>query len=174
MAVDGETLLKEVEAFHQALLDGAYYAAFNINSRNFSYIPEETKGWFEHLDDLLEASNGLTAQGDHANAVACFNVLYELIEAMERGEEIVFADEYGSWMIPGDEKLHIEAYMASLAATSTPEEFASIAVPLIRRDSRQSLTTGAYSSAVRAATEVQRAHLAAEIQRQNIRTRRDI
>jgi len=26
---------------------------------------------------------------------------------MERGEEIVFADEYGSWMIPGDEKTFV-------------------------------------------------------------------
>lgn len=171
--VNAETLMKDVEAFRQASLDGAYYAPFNINSRNFSYIPEETKEWFERLDDLLEGSSELTAQGDHINAVACFNTLYELIDAMERGEEIVFADEYGSWMIPGDERKYIAAYMASLAATSTPEEFARIAVPLIRRDSRQSFTTGAYASAVRAATEAQRAHLEAEIRRQNIRTGRD-
>lgn len=174
VAVDGETLLKGVEAFRQASLGRVYYAPFSINSRNFSYIPEETKEWFERLDDLLEASSELTAQGDHTNAVACFNTLYQSIDAMESGEEIVFAHEYGSWMIPGDEKQYIAAFMASLAATSTPEEFARIALPLIRRDSRQSFTTGAYSSAVRAATEVQRAHLEAEIQRQNLRTRRDI
>ncbi|MBI4321454.1 MAG: hypothetical protein HY675_23420 [Chloroflexi bacterium] len=172
--VDGETLFKEVRLFRQESLHGAYYAPFNMNSRNFSYVPEETKEWFDRLDDLLDASSELTAQGDHTNAVACFNMLYQLIDAMEGGEEIVFADEYGSSMIPGDEKQYIAAFMASLAATSTPEEFARVALPLIRRDSQQSFTTGAYSSAVRAATEVQRAHLEAEIQRQNLRTRRDI
>jgi len=62
--------------------------------------------------------------------------------------------------------------MTSLAATTTREEFTGIALPLIRRDSRQSFATGAYASAVRAATQVQRAHLAAEIQRHNIRTGR--
>jgi hypothetical protein len=40
---------------------------------------------------------------------------------MERGEEIVFADEYGSWMIPGDEKTFVQAYVTSLAAVETPD-----------------------------------------------------
>lgn len=124
------------------------------------------------MGDLLKAGSKLTAQGDHTHAVVCFTMLYELIDAMERGEEIVFAEECGSWMIPGDEKQYVAAYMTSLAATSTPEEFTRIASPLLRRDSRQSSATGAYASAVRAATQVQRAHLEAEIQRQSIRTGR--
>ncbi len=47
--------------------------------------------------NYLKASRQLTAQGDHAawlrHAVACSGILYELIDAMESGEEIVFADE---------------------------------------------------------------------------------
>ena len=82
--VDGKTLLKEVDAFRQASLHGAYYAPFNMNSRNFSYVPEETKEWFERLDDLLEAASELTAQGDHTHAVACFSILYELFDAVVR------------------------------------------------------------------------------------------
>ena len=57
------------------------------------HIPEETEEWFERLGDLLKASSQLTARGDHLHAVACFGILYELIDAMEGGEEIVFADE---------------------------------------------------------------------------------
>src|SRR3972149_5624924 len=103
------------------------------------------------LGDLLQAAGQLAAQADHSHAAACFILLYELIDAMERGEEIVFAHECGSWMIPGDEKQYIAAYMTSLAATSTAEEFTRVALPLIRRDSRQSFATGAYASAVCAA-----------------------
>src|SRR3990172_8077449 len=144
-----------------------------MNSRNYRYLPEKTTEWFKRLGDLLESSSQLTAQGDYTHAVVCFTMLYELIEAMEWGKEIVFAEECGSWMIPGNEKQYIATYMAALAATSTPEEFTRTALPLIRRDSRQSFAKGAYASATSAATPVQRAHLELEIVRQKIRTGRD-
>jgi hypothetical protein len=170
--IDGEVLLDKVEEFKRASLTGVYYAPFNINSKNYMHIPEETDEWFERLGDLLKASAQLTAQEDHLHAVACFGILYELIDAMEDGKEIVFADEYGSWMIPGDEKLYLAAYMASLVATATPEEFSALALPLIRRDSWQSFSTQAYPAAIRVANKTQRDHLDAEIKRQNIRTGR--
>ncbi len=173
--IDGEVLLRQVKAFRQSSLAGHYYEPFAINYNNWRYVPEETKEWFEELGDCLEASCQLTAQGDAASlnhAVVCFSILYELIDAMESGEEIVFADEIGGWMIPGDEKEYVAAYMASLAATTSPQQFAEKAIPLIRRDSRQSLATRAYASAIRAADEEQRAHLEAEVQRQGIRTER--
>jgi hypothetical protein len=89
---------------------------------------------------------------------------------MESGEEIVFADEFGSWMIPGDEKEYVTAYMTSLAATMGPEEFTEAAIPLIRRDGWQSLSAQAYKSAISAADEEQRERLEAEVRRQEIRT----
>ena len=54
--VDGESLLAEIEQFQKESLAGAYYAPFNINSKNFSHIPEETEDWFEELSDFLKAS----------------------------------------------------------------------------------------------------------------------
>lgn len=171
--VDGEILLGRIERFQQASLSEVYYAPFAINSKNWMYVPEETKEWFEELGDYLQASCQLTAQGDHLHAVACFGILYELIDAMERGEEIVFAEEIGGWMIPGDEKQYIAAYMTSLAATATPGEFTEMALPLIKRDSWQSFATRAYASAAHAANKEQKAHLEAEIQRQKIRTERE-
>jgi hypothetical protein len=168
--VDGEVLLGEIDEFRRESLAGEYYAPFAINSKNWTQVPKETKEWFERLGGLLQVSVQLTTQGDHLYAAACFGFLYELIRAMESGEEIVFADEIGSWMISGDEKQYIAAYLTSLAATATPDEFTMVALPLIQRDSWQSFTTQAYASAVRVASESQRAHLETEIQRQKVKT----
>ena len=71
---------------------------------------------------------------------------------MECGQEIVFADELGSWMIPGDEKKFIAAFLKSLAAVATPEEFTAVAIPLIRRDSYLSFADQVHRSATRVAT----------------------
>lgn len=171
--VDGETLLEEVEEFQRESLAGQYYAPFDINSKNWTHVPEETGEWFERLGDLLQASAQLTAQGDHLHAVACFGTLYALIDLMEHGEEIVFAEELGSWMIPGDKKQYVAAYMASLAATATAEEFTAAALPLIRNDSWHSFADEVHLSAIRAADQTQKAHLEAEIRRHKIRTGRE-
>jgi len=163
--VDGATLLGEVELFRADSLAGVYYAPFAINSKNYMHVPEETREWFARLGDLLEASARLTAQGEHDHAAACFAILYALIDAMDDDRQIVFADELGGWMIPGDEKACVAAYMTSLAAVATPEEFAAAALPLARRDSWQNFHTHAYQAAVGAATAEQRALLDAEQRR---------
>ena len=121
---------------------------------------------------MLTASVELSSRGDHEHAAECFWILYELIDAMETGREIVFADEYGSWMIPGDEQAFIAAYMTSLATLATPEEYAAVALPLIQRDSRQSFTTQAYAAAISAANDAQQAQLEMEVRQRNIKTGR--
>jgi hypothetical protein len=151
-------------------LAGAYYAPFAINSKNFMHIPDKTRAWFRRLGALLEASCRLTAKGEHRYAASCFRILYSLIDAMELGRKIVFGKEIGSWMIPGNEQEFIAAYMISLAATATSDDFAAAALPLIRRDRTQSFATQAYPPAIRAASAEQRAHLEAEIRRQQIPT----
>lgn len=170
--MDGKSLLEAVEAFQQASLAGSYYAPFMINSKNFMDIPEETDEWFEQLGDLLESSSNLSQQGEHTWAVACFQILYALIETMERGEEIVFADELGSWMIPGDKKQYIAAYLTSLAAISTPEAFTEQVVPLLEHDRLNSFADQVYPTALKAANAEQTRHLKAEIKRQKIPTSR--
>jgi len=172
--VDEETLLEEVKLFHSESLAGAYYAPFAINSRNYRHIPEETKEWFGRLGDLLTASRQLTLRGVHERAVACFEILFELIDALDQGDEIVFGDEIGSWMIPVDEQVYMAAYLTSLAATTTPEEFTATVLPLLRRDSWQNFVAQAYPAVIGVATQEQRTQLDAEIQRQGIRTERDL
>ena len=170
--VDGKKLRRTIRRFQRESLAGAYYAPFNMNSKNYMNIPPETEAWFDRLGELLASSTQLTHQKDHQLATACFSLLFELIDAMESGEEIVFADELGSWMIPGDEKRFTAACLRSLAATATPEVFVAVALPLIRRDSGQSFASEVYQSAVRVATKEQRAYLEAEIDRQKIKTKR--
>ena len=167
---DGKKTLKEIKAFERDTLNGVYYAPFDINSKNFMHIPEETEEWFDRLGDLLKESARLTEKGNHEQAVECFHILYKLIDTMEDGEEIVFADELGSWMIPCEEKEILAAYIASLAATKSPGEFTEAVLPLIRRDSIESFANRVYTSTNRVASKEQKSHLRAELKRQNIPT----
>lgn len=122
-AVNGEELFQQISRFHHDSVAGKYYAPFELHAKNVSHVPENTTAWFDALNDFLAESATLTAHGEHAVAVECFGLLYQLIEHMEDGDEIVFADEVGSWMIPGDEKSYLAAYLSSLAAVTTPEVF---------------------------------------------------
>lgn len=107
--------VEKVEKFYNESLARVYYAPFSINSKNYSHIPEETEQWFDKLGYLLKHSSQLTKQKEYSSAVESFQMLYELIGQMEDGDEIIFADEYGSWMIPGNEKEIMESYIMSLA-----------------------------------------------------------
>jgi hypothetical protein len=147
-----QNIIKESEEFYKESLEGFYYAPFNINSKNFSHIPEKTEQWFDKLGDLLKFSTQLAKQKEHRSAVASFKILYELIDKMESGEDIVFADEYGSWMIPGNE-----------------EEYTKIVIPLIERDSYSSFCNKVYSLAIKYSKKEQEKSLMEAIQAQNIR-----
>jgi len=165
----GESLVGRITSFRTDSLAGKYYAEFEWNSKNYDHVPEETQQWFDLLNDLLAESATLSTQGEHAVAVECFGLLYDLIEYMEEGEEIVFAHELGSWMLPGDEKPYLAAYVASLAAVSTPEIFTATVLPLIRRDG-PSCIAQVYAAALRVANKEQSAELKAEVKRQKIHT----
>jgi hypothetical protein len=169
-SVNGPELLKRIKRFYGESVAGKYYAPFAINSQNFTHIPAETEEWFEVLGDLLQESARLTVQGEHSLAVECFGLLYQLIGRMEKGEEMVFADEVGSWMIPGEEKKYLAAYLSSLARVATPEAFTVTVLPLIQRDSLQSFSGQVYSVAIRVANKAQGASLKAEVKRQKVRT----
>ena len=170
-SVDGKEILTTIEQFYERSMAGYYYAPFDINSKNFSDIPEETDAWFDEISDYLEDSSRLTDQGEHEMAVQGFKLLYELIDKMEDGDEIVFADEYGTWMITGDEKRFVKSYLSSLAAISTPEEYANGALPLIKRDSHESFHNKVYALAIKIANEDQKVYLKTEVEKQKIKTR---
>jgi hypothetical protein len=169
---DEGMLLKEVKQFQRDSLTGKFYAPFNMNSKNFTQVPGKTRIWFRRLGQLLTDAARLSEQGDHGYAVACFRMLYELLGAVLRGEEIVFAEECGSWLLPVEEKPLMAAYFASLAATTTPEDYATAVLPLLERDSLESFSKKAFSTALRAANPAQKARLKSEVKRQGVRTGR--
>ena len=47
--IDEAQLSKKVKKFYDESLKGVYYAPFDVNSKNFMNIPEETEEWFEKL-----------------------------------------------------------------------------------------------------------------------------
>ena len=169
LKIIAKDVIKESETFYNDSLAGVYYAPFDINSKNFSHIPEETEEWFEKLGDLLQSSAQLTKRKEHSSAVKSFEILYKLIGKMEYGEEIIFADEYGSWMIPGNEREFLGSYISSLAEVKTPEEYTQVVVPLIKRDSHMSFCNKVYSMAVRHSNKEQGKYLKDEIKKQNIK-----
>ena len=173
LAGGGQQLLREIKRFHRDSLAGKYYAPFMWDSKTYMNVPRETEAWFEELGRLLLASIHLTEQRQPAGAVLCFRLLYELIEALDDGVEIVFAHELGSWMIPVEERKAIAAYLKSLAPIASPEEYATVAIPLIKRDSHSSFADRVYTLAMRAANKAQKAHLTAEIDRERIPTAPD-
>lgn len=170
--IDGEILLADIEQFAALSRDGYYYEPFMIDSKNYRHVPGETEEWFEKMGGFLQDCCQLTAQGEYQQAVPCFRLLYELIEELEDGEEIVFGHEIGSWMIPGDEKQYLTAYITAVSQTTTPDIFADVVVPLARRDSQHSLAGQVYATACRLANSAQKEKLDAEIKRLNIRTER--
>jgi len=169
--VEGNKLQITIKEFYEKSMSHHYYAPFDINSKNFSDIPEETDAWFDEISDYFEDCSKLSDQGDHEIAIQCFKLLYELIDKMEVGDEIVFADEYGAWMITGDEKRFIKSYLTSLSRISTPDEYAVGAIPLIKRDSYESFSNKVYSTAIKVGNIDQETHLKKEVEKQKIRTK---
>jgi hypothetical protein len=162
-AVDADQLRQEIDQFRRDSLARKYYAPFNVNSRNWMHIPQKTREWCDCFARFAEAASALTGRREHAQAVSCFAMLCEVLEAMESGDEIIFAEEAGSWLIPTDQKVWLKAYLRSLAATATPEQFTAATLPLLERDSIQSFSGQVYASALSVANAQQKAHLRAEL-----------
>ena len=166
--VDGEEVLEDIEEFYSSSMSGYYYEPFDINSKNFSNVPEETQQWFDELGDHLEDCSKLTDQGDHEIAIQCFNILHKLIDEMESGEEIVFADEYGTWMISGDHKRFARSYLISLSAISNPVEYSAGAFSIVVGNFYSSYSNKIYSIALDKATEEQKRYLQKKVETEEI------
>jgi uncharacterized protein YozE (UPF0346 family) len=164
-----EDLLSEIEVFYELSLDQHYYTPFAINSKNYMNIPEDTSRWISQISNFLIWSAKLTELGQHECAVECFETLYELIYAVDNGDEIIFADECGSGMIRADEKIYNKAFITSLSKIKeSDEEFIDSVMPLIREDNYESFN---YKTILEIATKTQKELLEKEIKNKNIRIR---
>ena len=139
-----EDTIKAVKQFQKDSLDGVYYAPFDINSKNFMDIPEETDAWFATLDELFAECAKLTRQKEHRVAVDGFDILYALIDRLG-DDEIVFADELGMWMFPGDMKDHNKAYIQAASAICPLDEFKEKALSVISEDHHSGGANKTYS-----------------------------
>ncbi|WP_257292876.1 hypothetical protein [Endozoicomonas sp. ONNA1] len=160
--------LKAVKAFQKCSLDGDYYAPFDINSRNYMDIPEETDAWFAKLDELFIESTKLVRQEEYQVALECFNILYELLEGIV-DDEIIFADELGSWMFTGDEKAYFTAYIQTAAATCSDEDFVDKAIFALHEDSDRSCSLKLYSVIKTMASSLQMAMVDQQVKARKIK-----
>ncbi len=153
--VDPDNLLSAVKKFRENSFKGVYYAPFDVNYKNFSDVPEETRIWFDNLGDLMVDTSRLTEQGDHEKAVQCFRLLHECIEAMESGDEIIFAYEAGMWMFGRREEPLLKAYVKSASEVLVPDDFAVEMKPLMIRDSYVSFFNRVYKNVMNIANAAQ-------------------
>jgi hypothetical protein len=171
--LEGKSLLQEVQKFRAESQQGVYYAPFNINSKNYMEVPEETQMWFEKLGDLLKDSTLLSNQGDYKHAVECFSILYTLMDDPYLTEKIIFGDEVGMWMLGIKEEPCIKAYLTSAAAIYKPEEFVKIALLLIEYDRGSSFMYKVYEKAQHVANKAQKLWLEKEVARLGIKPASD-
>ncbi len=165
VAFPGESLIVELEKFREESISGKYYAPFKINSKNFMDVPPETQEWFDRLGDFFGAATKLVAQCQYSTAVSAFELMYELIEMIDCGDEIVFADQCGSWMIPIKEDECITAYLKAIACTENAAGFANEAVDLLKRDKQCSFRLKVYESAMAVANPEQKSAFVAKVKK---------
>jgi len=124
--------LSDINKFYDESYSGKYYAPFDMNSKNYSNIPEETELWFELLADYLMKSVKLNEMAEHGIAVQCFKKLYKLYDDMD--EEIVFAHELDGCMLQASHKDIMPKYIESLALMSDSTDYAKEIVFLMELD----------------------------------------
>jgi len=146
LLVAPKAALKSAKKFLKDSLDDVYYAPFNVNSKNFMDVPEETDAWFSKLHDVLASAAKITEQKDYHVAIEIFKIAYDLIEMIDSGEDIVFADELGMWMCGFDEKPYERAYLQALFSAGNERQFVEVAIKLAKRDSRFSFSNKTYKT----------------------------
>ncbi len=164
----GKNVLNKVKSFQDKSLKRYYYAPFEINSKNYMDLPEETDAWCSEISILLEEACQLTYQEFHEDAIISFKILFDLIDRLGY-DEIIFGDEIGSWLVSGDNKETARCYITSLVRIATIDVFLEHIIPLLKRDSYESFTKKIYKTALKLMTKEQEIALKKEIIAQGIR-----
>ena len=161
-----EKLYSNILAFNKKSVNGDYYAPFDINSKNFMDIPNETDEWFSEVSYYLDETTNLVEKGEYKMANQCFEKLFDTIEEMSNGL-VVFADEYGTWMLVTKTDFE-NAYIKSLSQTEDADKFADKVLPLLIRDSHESFYGKIYSKIKKAANPEQLRKIQEEIKLKGI------
>lgn len=91
-------VLDKIKVFLKDSLAGKYYTPFNINSKNYNWVPPETEAWYRELSTWLDRSCELVKQGHRKIGKECLDICFQLIDK-QSDDDTVFAHELGDWMI---------------------------------------------------------------------------
>ena len=130
-----QSLLAEVLAFQRASSAGEYYQEVPNAARNCAENSRGTLSWiadFRRLLDGCVAESNITRSRDICQA---FQILFALLDRLddETAEEILFAEECGSWMVGIEWKRVLPAWFRCLAVTAEPTEYARRVETIINR-----------------------------------------
>ena len=91
-------VLDKIKIFLKDSLAGKYYAPFNMNSKNYTWVPPETEAWYSELSTWLDRSCEIAEQGHRKIGKECLDICFQLIDK-QCDDDTVFAHELGDWMI---------------------------------------------------------------------------
>lgn len=134
---DGElttqAILEDVEAFRDDSLAGLYYEAFNVNSRNFMEMSQETTNWIDHFERLINRCITQCRDGEYVQTQKAFKILFNLLDEIDTGSDtiIFFADEAGSWQVGVEWEEVLPCYFTALANVAKPKHFAQDVIHLV-------------------------------------------
>ncbi|OHD19173.1 MAG: hypothetical protein A2086_14755 [Spirochaetes bacterium GWD1_27_9] len=143
-------IVNDIKIFYKESLSKEYYAPFDINSKNYMIIPEKTKIWCNKMADYYKKTIYLTNKCRHNLALECYDMLYYLENNM--CEEIVFADELGSWMIPINQSEIMPKYVESISRVCKPEDFKNRIINLMEIDNYSFNKLSVYNEAIKIGT----------------------
>lgn len=120
-------LLETIRGFHADSLRGKYREDFNVNSRNHMQKSKGTQRWIAECQRLLDLCVAASRGNDHGATRTAFELLFDLLVRIDDGDDdiVFFADEAGSWQVGVVWTTVMPAWFRTLAATTTPEEYAS-------------------------------------------------
>ncbi len=93
-----QVVLEQIKVFLKESLAGVYYAPFDMNSKNFDWVPPQTEAWYSELSIWLDRSCELVEQGHLKIGKECLDICFQLIDK-QGDDDTVFAHELGDWMI---------------------------------------------------------------------------
>jgi hypothetical protein len=129
------SLLAEVLAFQTASLAGEYYQESPNAARNHAENSRGTLSWITDYRRLLDgcvAESNIPSSRDTCQA---FQILFALLDRLdnETAEEILFAEECGSWMVGIEWKRVLPVWFRVLAVTAEPTAYAVRVEAIVNR-----------------------------------------
>lgn len=125
--LSGKPLLLEVREFYAKSLKGLYYETFDVNWKNSSNASKGTDEWLATCSGLFRrCAAEVSDSRSGSETLDAFELLFDLLEKVDEGEEIVFwADEGGSYEVTPGWRDVLPRYFRCLGPELSPSEYVS-------------------------------------------------